>query len=428
MKKLFSRLACLAIILSIATFQSCQSDSSEDIPGNEPDTNGMELNSFEPAELDNMASILEAEGIIVETEDVDPQTKATVVGSNWTVAALKVTCKYPNPGGTGYIDMSGVLLVPKKTAFTKYVNHRLIIAPPSTYLKNDYTPTKLFKKIPALWNAFDHNFMFYWTLQARLGYVVLIPDYPGYGDSYKQCFVPYNDSKVMAGSMIALTKAAQTLLTSQDYKFKKEVIVTGYSQGGFIAAAIARELETTPGHGIPVNLLATGGAPFNYNQMIDVIRSSDKTIATYLFPYVVWGYKNNRYPNINVSDIMKEPYASQSSNYFDGIDGNVNSKFPTKVRDLYTDKFIDNLDTDPSLSYIRNILDENSIKPWKNTCGFVVTHGVNDATIYYKNAVNFVTDQRAAGGKVVFHPTTGSHAGAVVPYYATASTYIGFYR
>ncbi len=428
MKKLLLKSFYPVLFVCIILVQSCQNNLPEDIESGyiQKDTIGHQLAEFSPVDLEDMSAYLANNGIVVEADTTELRTKGIFVNS-LTVSALKVSCKYPNPSGAGYVDMSGVILVPKMTLFTRLINQRLIIAPPPTYTNNKKAPSNIFKRVSLVSQDSDLNFLYFWTLQARLGYVVLIPDYLGFGDSHGQCFHPYIEAKPMVKSVLELTKAAKSLLSFKGYRYKKEVIVTGYSLGGFIAASLVRELETTSNYNIPVSLLVTGGTPCYLKQIADGVRASDEVDASHLLPYAIWGYKKNGYPQINTADILKEPYASTSWQYFDGTYDDVVSKLPNKVRDLYTDKFIDYLDIDPSISYIKDILDDNSVKPWRNKCRFIMTHGTSDITVYYQNAADFATDQKKIGS-VTFYPTIGTHIGGVLPYYIKASEFISRYR
>jgi len=130
----------------------------------------------------------------------------------------------------------------------------------------------------------------------------------------------------------------------------------------------------------------------------------------YLFPLAILGYRNNGYKSLKISDILREPYATQAAVYLDGEHDNYDSFFPKKTSELFTADFINNTGMDE----INRILDDNSVKPWKNKCRFVMTHGSADETVYYQQAKNFADEQNKYGGNVTFVKTDGSHTGAGV--------------
>lgn len=441
MKKFFSRIIIASLLGVTFTIQSCNNEdsfidsssnsvenlskaSSADVP-----VKSEVIATFDSSALLNLKNKLQKFGVDVSSfqldklkESNDPTTK--IVPS---VKVIKVTTKTAHPNRLGgLIDVSGVLLLPPRTVLSDLTKYRIIVATPPTYTNNKTAPSNLFKDV----NLPDNDFLAYWTLHASNGFIVFVPDYPGFGESYRQCQHPYLDSKSMVNSTLDLLNAAKLTLSGEGYRYKTDLIVTGYSLGGFVAASIGRKIETTPSLGLSVNLLLTGGTPCNLKQITDIVRNSEKTQHTYFLAYGLWGYKQNAYPNINIRDFLKEPYASTSLSYFDGThwDIEVNAYFSQYPKEMYTEKFIKDLDTDPSLAYMNDILHENSVTPWVNKCRFIMTHGVSDVSVYYQNAYDFSVQQKKFGGKVTFISTEGDHIIALVPYLNKATFYTALYK
>ncbi len=435
MKRKINAILCTLFIVGLVVFIPACSSQTDDVIQDETTTNSEleELHSFSLNDLSKMKAELESQGIEVPdielTEEEQEITTRGIFLENPFVKALKVSTKSLHPNRSGeYIDVSGVLLVPRKTLLTSLKNFRIVVVPPPTYTSNAAAPSVVFQRMSLIGNDWTPNFMYFWILQAQSGFVVFIPDYPGYGDSYGKCFHPYLDSEALVNSTLDLLDTAKKTLSANGYRYKKELIISGYSQGGYVATLLAREIETNSTLGHSVNLLFTGGTPCDLKYIADAVRHSDYVQHTYFLPYGLWGYKENAYPNINVSDFLLEPYASESRSYYNGTHFDLNEFFSHKPAKVYTEKFLKNLDIDPNLSYMNQILDENSVKPWKNKCKFVMTHGVGDVSVYYQNAIDFADAQNKAGGKVTFYPTIGDHVVGFVPYYVKASVYLALYR
>lgn len=423
-KLLFGTIFICGIVLAN---QSCTSERDEFVPEDETeDIIPNEINSFSYSDLIEMRNQLKDAGVDVSdiTVEEESDTRGIFI-SNPHVRAIKVKAKTLHPNRSGrYIDVSGVLLVPRKTLLTNFMNFRIAIVPPPTYTYNNSAPSIAFQNMSLVSSDGNLNFLYFWILQAQSGYIVFMPDYPGFGDSYGQCFHPYLDAEAMVNSTIDLFKVAQKTLSDNGYRYKNDLVISGYSLGGFVAASLAREMETNPAHGYSVSLLFTGGTPCNLKQIADIVRESDYVQHTYFLPYGLWGYKENAYPNINISDFLLEPYASKSKSYYNGTYPDVNDKFSHVPSEVYTSKFINDLDTDPSISYLNKILDDNSLKPWNNKCKFIMTHGVGDVSVYYQNAKDFAQEQQKSSGKVTFYSTIGDHVVGFLPYYSKASTYL----
>lgn len=338
--------------------------------------------------------------------------KEPLYKGNIQMQALKVSCTSGHPDGSDKkIDLSGVILMPP--AIDSLTTHPVVLALPYTYVKNTDSPTLQLTNYNA---AGLEAFMVFWMIKASQGYIVVIPDYPGFGDSHGQCFIPYVEAGPMVRTTYDFLQAAQVALNQNYFVRKNALIVTGYSLGGYVAASFTRELETRPDDNNPVDLLFVGGTPFRLKQISDSVRTADELVTPYLMPYAIWGYKKNGYPDLKVEGLLNEPYASESDAYFDGNHANIDALFPTKVRELFTENYIH--DIGETNQYLHQILDENSIKPWNNQCDFVILHGKNDKTVYYANAVSYMEAHRAFGGEVEFiSDPLGDHSGSGISYF-----------
>lgn len=425
-----ARIMFLAFILSFA--YSCQNEDQLITKETDQTIDGqiktVDLQEFDYQALKEIETNLEKSGYDVsnvKVDESDPQLKASI--TDIFVKAVKVSCKTNHPDGSGRkIDLSGVVLIPKMSLITKLKTYRLLIAPPPTYTANAQAPSIILSKGFTLLDP-ANNPLSYLALQVLQGFIVIIPDYPGYGDSFNQCFHPYLKADDLVNSTIDFVKASQTALKNMGYKYKLEISVTGYSQGAFVASSLVRKLETNPSYNIKVNALVAGGTPCNLKQIADIVRSSQTTRHTYYLPYAFLGYQLNGYSNIPASLIFKEPYASKIRNVFNGYNTNPNDEFPTKVSDLYTDRFLKNLDTDPQLAIVNQLLIQNSLKPWINRCKFFMIHSIQDDSVYYINAEDYQKAHNKAGGNVTFYKILGTHTIAAAGYYPMASALLKSY-
>ncbi|MDR0698880.1 MAG: alpha/beta fold hydrolase [Tannerella sp.] len=316
--------------------------------------------------------------------------------------AYKVMLKTDHPDGSAArINLSGLLIVPPSENGRKY---RQVIAPPYTYIMKNEAPTLRIAD-----DRLDPHLMF-WLLEAyNYGYAVMIPDYPGFGDSYGQCFIPYLDKKAMVRTTSEYVEAARSVLEKEKYEKKDGFIISGYSLGAYVSLLLTHEFETNASNNMDVDLLIVGGAPCNLLQEANMIRSSSTMPQPYLFPLALLGYKKNAYPHLRINDYLREPYASESAVYLDG-EHDYWDFFTNNTSDLFTENFLKNNGMDG----MNKILDDNSAKPWKNRCEFIMTHGLDDKTVYYEQAKDFADEQKKYGGSVSFGSTAGTHTDAGV--------------
>lgn len=424
--KFFTKFTFLAFVLLFV--YACQNEDFAVEKTSNDEVATTDLQELDYNMLKQIENQLENQGYDiseVRVDENDPNLKSGAM--ELFVRVVKISCKTDHPDGSGKkIDLSGVAIVPKMTLLTKLKTHRLVVAPPPTYTANSQAPSVILKKNLSLLDP-SNNPLSYLSLLALKGFIVLIPDYPGYGDSFNQCFHPYLKANSLVGSTIDFIGASKKALKQMGYKYKDKISVGGYSQGGFVASSLVRELETNTSHNIRVNALIAGGTPCNLKQIADIVRRSETTRHTYYLPYAYLGYKLNGYPEIDESIVFKEPYLSKIQTVFNGYNTNPNDEFSTKVADLYTDAFLKDFDTDPRFALVNELLDKNSLKPWINKCKFVLIHSTQDDSVYYINAKDYQKAHKAAGGKVDFYNILGTHTIAAAGYFPLAATLLKQY-
>lgn len=307
--------------------------------------------------------------------------------------------------------LSGVLLVPPLEAGRSY---RRVVAPPYTYVMKSEAPS-----VRVAEENLDAHLVF-WLLAAYLhGYAVIIPDYPGFGDSYGQCYIPYMEKNLMVRTTMAYMNAAEAVLDEEAYEQKGGLLLSGYSLGAYVSLQLAHTLEMShailsdPSQKHPVDLLIVGGSPCNLLQEADLIRASETMPQPYLFPLTLLGYQKNSYPQLVMSDYLQAPYASEAADYLNGQQTGFGDYFPTKTADLFTEAFLRN----EGMDAVNDILEANSVEPWVNTCKFIMTHGRDDETVYFEQAKDFSEAHVQYGGTVTFSVTSGTHTSAGIWFY-----------
>jgi len=96
---------------------------------------------------------------------------------------------------------------------------------------------------------------------ASLGYVTIAPDYLGLGDS--RGFHPYVHAETEASVAIDMLYALADFLPNISLTLSDKLFVTGYSQGGHAAMALARELEANYTQDFPLTAAAPMSGPYS---------------------------------------------------------------------------------------------------------------------------------------------------------------------
>ncbi|MCD8032507.1 MAG: alpha/beta hydrolase [Bacteroides sp.] len=368
-------------------------------------------------------------------EAISPILEAIDIPGDLASAALttyKVSTETPHPDGSGKtITVSGVVIVPANYDGDSL---RFVISPVPTYTENDAAPSIIFsgeRDIPLLYDNFL-NYLYFTALNSLQGCAIFMPDYPGFGDSFGQCFHPYALKEPLIRSTLDLAKEAKAAMTDLGYTLKKEVIVTGYSQGGLVATAVGRELDLNGAeHDMPLCLLLGGGVPANLKALFDIARVTPALPLSFIFPYATYGYQQNGYPEINLNDVIHYPFSYYPPIIFDGYHSVVDAiaAFPLTNIGLFTLNVILNNENVPTIALLNDLLEKNSIDPWKNNAPVVFIHGFLDEAVYYTNVVDFVEDMEELGGTPELHTNLlTEHILTLFDYFIELPIYISQYK
>ena len=220
---------------------------------------------------------------------------------------------------------------------------------------------------------------------ASLGYIVVFPDYPGFGES-SDIEHPY----LLAEPTIScVTDMLFTVKEISGYEFPditavNEFYLMGYSQGGWAALLLHKAIELDYFDEFSLKGSVCGAGPYNLNLLMENILDQ----STYPMPVYI-GYIVNAYAvynsfNIDVCSILNEPYCLRLSSLFNGnlSSGQINEQLTTSVPELFTSEFLKGYATDSEYAPVREALTANSITPWKSEIPLCMIHGSADDNVF----------------------------------------------
>lgn len=150
---------------------------------------------------------------------------------------------------------------------------------------------------------------------AAQGYIVVVPNYAGY-DKSNLNYHPYLNAKQQSGEMVTALDMARRILNEQKsannpaYQMVKDsgkLFLTGYSQGGHVAMATARLLESQHR---PVTALAPSSGPYALVAFGDAIFGGNVNVGATAFAPLIARSLQPANPKIynQLSDIFNKPY------------------------------------------------------------------------------------------------------------------------
>lgn len=161
------------------------------------------------------------------------------------------------------------------------------------------------------------------TMFAAQGYIVVAPNYAGYNNS-KLSYHPYLNAEQQSSDMLDALRATKSNLTKLGATASSKLFVTGYSQGGFVAMATVKAIETKYASEFTV----TGSAPLSgpYALLkVALLPLSNPALqgvgAAFFTPLVVDSYQNS-YGNIYTtpSEIYTPAYANIAVGLLPSVD------------------------------------------------------------------------------------------------------------
>ncbi len=227
---------------------------------------------------------------------------------------------------------------------------------------------------------------------ASQGYVVVMPDYLGYGESSLD-FHPYLDVQSMADVAIDGLRAARHFLQTQGVSISGKLFLTGYSQGGHSAMATQRVMERD--HAQEFAITATAPMAGFYSLSATFVDAIDAPtdLGTVLFAFGLTGLQRV-YGDVYGSAALafQTPWASGVEGLLPGTldlpDLFAQGKLPpqalTGADGLLTDAYAIALKNDAN-SGVRRRLAQNDLIDWTPKAPMTMCHGGRDTVVPAKN-------------------------------------------
>lgn len=214
-----------------------------------------------------------------------------------TVAAVPL--KYVSADIHGNkLELTGALLIPQTLVKKQFP---LISIQHGTQLLRLLVPSVMAPKIANDIKAYSISDSFeviLGFLLARAGYIVALADYPGMGPQTdgNPGFHPYVHGRSLAISVVDMLRASRDYLKNNEgslnVSWNGQLFLMGYSEGGYVTLATARELQQKHADEFTVTAVAPLDGPHDLTGvMLPVMEGTSLFPAPYFLPYVIKGYQ-----------------------------------------------------------------------------------------------------------------------------------------
>ncbi|MDH6358265.1 alpha/beta hydrolase [Parabacteroides sp. PF5-9] len=254
---------------------------------------------------------------------------------------------------------------------------------------------------------------------AMFGYVVICPDYLGFGATVTLPH-PYlhaeSSGRVSVDMVFAVREYMKQLGKAIDYP----ITVVGYSQGGYVALAFAQMAEERYAEQLPINFIFAGGGPYEPEVMMDLYIMQNDIDKPSVVPFTIVGLNYADQLNLDFSQIFLEPLLSNydawcvSKLYSLGqIDRAIGSHRMSDY--MHPDMFTPELN--PEFRKLYTFLRENSVIDWRPKAPLLLVHGTKDEVVPFVNAEHAMRAFQSAGSQVELIAVEADHKETAVSFY-----------
>ena len=284
-------------------------------------------------------------------------------------------------------EASGLLLIPPASRPLP-----LLVYHHGTIIRGDQAPSLIPESMLVMDPLKDSRFMIIFL--AMQGYIVLAPDYIGYGAS-EGIRPPYLYKRAIRQTTSSMLHAVAKKLQEENIPFKKDVFIMGYSQGGHGALAFAQGMQNNQGD-FNVQAVAAGGGPYDVPDTVSEMLDKE-TIPRVLTVLLLQSY--SYIYDLDLDNIVKRrSYADIISSAFEQESiSTTASRLPREVDSLFHPHFIENVQTKKD-TRIQEALEDNNVYEWAPSFPVLLFHSKEDNTVPYSNmqaAYDFFRKERS---------------------------------
>ena len=233
-------------------------------------------------------------------------------------------------------------------------------------------------------------------IMASMGYMVVVPDYLGFGVS--NIMHPYLHAKSLIPSVIDLMRAGKTYSSQHQIMLDGRIFLTGFSEGGYATLVTQRAIELEYSQEFNLTAVAPCAGPYDlYGTMQTLFQTGQYNHPAYI-AYILTAY-NDIYGWNRLNDFFNAPYSSRVQNLFNGSKtfGEVVNQLPSTFPELMDSTFVNNVRNGSELAFITAVK-ENTLLDWNPQAPIHFFHGDADDISPYQNALTAVEKLKANGG------------------------------
>ncbi len=280
-------------------------------------------------------------------------------------------------------------------------------------------------------------------LAAATEFAVFVPDYVGWGDSENSPHHYLNANEAVQVLLNGASAAYDYSLESSTFSLNKDLIISGYSQGGINALFSTIYIERFPTHYPNLNLVASlpmGGSP-NLRQHITSIYNNTSYEFPIFLPYILMSNNDTHTFYQHMDDVMDDTFSADikdcifnSNSTLMECNSLISSDAPLNLYDSnWLDIFFDNIVAGDISSPLSRFVFENSayylLNDWEpqDHLGYRFYHCLNDSYTFFQidnDFVNYLINEKNANATMINPSDTSGHTTCILPSLVDAISWI----
>lgn len=357
--------------------------------------------------------VLVSNSLVAETSVADLRTRAAAISPTYAlllqqgIKVRKLVYKTKNYDGTE-IQASGLLIVPTTTNAVPMISQQHGTITSDADAPSNYGP-----------NSEAYQFA---SIFASLGYIIVCPDYIGYGASKN---VPHNyehRATLASASLDMLRAAREYITTDATINWDKRLYMAGYSEGGFATMSLYKKMQDEVPTEFNIRAVSCGAGAYDKTSFMTALLtkpSSGETNANSSFLWVLLTYDSVYKLNRPLSAYFKEPYLTQITAQRQAAQ--ISVSFDQILTDSFKQGILNGTDT----AFLNAVADNNNYN-WKPLSPLLLFHGLADTQVFPLNSQNAYDAMLKQGSTVVTKDFQAglTHATGILPWLQDTFTQI----
>lgn len=222
-------------------------------------------------------------------------------------------------------------------------------------------------------------------IAGALGYVAVSPDLLGLGVS--EMIHPYHHEETSASAPIDLLRTARNYCAEMNIELKNEIYLAGYSQGGYVTAAVQKEIEANLSDEFNVVAAAPMAGAHDLVGTANYILANETYERPSFLAFFIVAY-NEIYGWDNLNYYFTTEYEQAILDLFDGslTTEEIDEILPKELDKLFNETFITQFRTAAD-QQLYLALEDNSLLDFAPAAPVLIVHGDADTYVPYQNAI-----------------------------------------